>query len=282
VDLFVWRTRILAVGIGLAYALMFCGCAGISANRLTLLGPNTLPDQCTLVCGQLVIHGDVPLAEYRRLFDELTAQRDEIFRRLGLSSSRKLIDVYLFDGEERFEEFMRLHHPEFPNRRAFFLETDARFTVYAQLGDRMADDLRHEVSHAYLHSVVPEIPLWLDEGLAKYFEVPRKKHGLNRPLLDRFQHLAQNGHWQPNLRRLEKFSSTYNMTQDDYVEAWAWVHFLLEAEPAYEDLLRDYLARFQVSHHDALSSISQRLAAVVDQPEAVLTTHLGELTISLR
>ena len=44
-----------------------------------------------------------------------------------------------------------------------------------------ADDLRHEMTHAYLHAVVPNVPLWLDEGLAKYFELPRQQHGLNQP-----------------------------------------------------------------------------------------------------
>jgi len=257
---------------------MSFGCAGISADRLTLSSQSALPDQSTLVCGPLVIHGDAPLAGYQRLFDELAGQRDEIRGRLGLSSPRTLIDVYLFDGEERFEAFMRLHHPEFPSRRAFFLESDARFMVYVQLGDRMADDLRHEVTHAYLHSAIPEIPLWLDEGLAKYYEVPRRQHGLNGPLLQRFQERVRNRDWRPDLRRLEKFPSTHHMTQDDYVEAWAWVHFLLDSRPGQKDLLREYLARFQLPHHDTPSPISQRLAAVVDQPEADLTTHLSKLT----
>ena len=100
---------------------------------------------------------------------------------------------------------MRLHHPEFPDRRAFFVETDARLSVYAQWGDRMAEDLRHEVTHGYLHSVVPNVPLWLDEGIAKFYEVPRGQRGLNRPLLDRLLARIEREHWQPDLRRLEQF-----------------------------------------------------------------------------
>ena len=65
------------------------------------------------------------------------------------------------------------------------METDARLAVYAQWGDRMAEDLRHEVTHGYLHSVVPDVPQWLDEGIAKFYEVPRGQRGLNCPLFDR-------------------------------------------------------------------------------------------------
>ena len=47
------------------------------------------------------------------------------------------------------------------------METDTRLTVYAYWGDRVAEDLRHEVTHGYLHTMVPHVPLWLDEGLAQ-------------------------------------------------------------------------------------------------------------------
>ena len=74
-------------------------------------------------------------------------------------------------------EYLTRNFPSVPSRRAFFLETDTRLAVYAHWSDRVAEDLRHEVAHGYLHSVVPGLPLWLDEGLAEYFEVPRGQNG---------------------------------------------------------------------------------------------------------
>jgi hypothetical protein len=253
----------------LAFLLALCGCAGLWSNRLTL------PNQNTLVREQLVIHSDFPLAAHHRLFEELTAQRSDICRQLELPSSDEPIHVYLFEGQERFETFIRLHHPEFPNRRAFFLETDSRLSVYAQWGDRMADDLRHEVTHAYLHAVVPDIPLWLDEGLAKYYEVSRSQHGLNRQLFERLLAQIQQQSWQPNLRRLEQFAPTQDMTQDDYAEAWAWVHFLLEPAAARAGLLRSYLV--DLRRDNATNPISLRLAGVIDQPNTALLEHVRGL-----
>ena len=200
------------------------------------------PDRNILVRDQLVIHGDFPLAAHHRLFEELTSQRADLCRRLALPCSDEPIHVYLFESPERFDGFIKLHYPQFPDRRAFFVETDAKLSVYAQWGDRMAEDLRHEVTHGYLHSVVPNVPLWLDEGIAKFYEVPRGQRGLNRPLLDRLVEQIEREHWQPNLRRLEQFPADYNMTQDDYAEAWAWVHWMMESRPEYLEALRSYLA----------------------------------------
>jgi hypothetical protein len=245
------------------------GCASSLAGRLTL------PDRYSVVRDQLVIHGDFPLSVHHRLFEELTSQRADLCRRLALPTSDEPIHVYLFETQERFEGFMRLHHPEFPDRRAFFVETDTRLSVYAQWGDRMAYDLRHEVTHGYLHSVVPDIPQWIDEGIAKYYEVPRGQRGVNRPLLDRLVARIKSEHWQPDLQRLEKFPPDYNMTQDDYAEAWAWGHLLMESRPECLEMLRSYLAELR---RDGLATpLSTRLAAKLERPNAALLEHVQRL-----
>ena len=48
------------------------------------------------------------------------------------------------------------------------------------------NDLRHECTHALLHAVLPAVPLWLDEGLAKYFEVQRASRAYGHPYLSSF------------------------------------------------------------------------------------------------
>ncbi len=48
------------------------------------------------------------------------------------------------------------------------------------------------------------------------------------------------------------------MTQDDYAEAWAWVHFLMESRPECLELLRGYLA--ELRRDGAATPLSARLA----------------------
>jgi hypothetical protein len=250
------------------------GCAGPVKRR------PTLPSAHQVDRPPLVFHSDFPLASQHRLLEELTALRGDLGRRLGVASSNEPIDVYLFDDAERFNTFVRRHHPEFPARRAFFLETDTRLVVYAQWGDRVAEDLRHEVAHAYLHAVVPNLPLWLDEGLAEYCEVPRGGRGLNLPHLQLLLARLENGGWEPDLARLERLPPDLDMSLEDYAEVWAWVHFLLESRPDRRALLTGYLADLrQYGWAEPVSAlVSQRVTA----PEAALVAHVRQLGALLR
>ncbi|MGO8690638.1 MAG: hypothetical protein ACLQLG_13530 [Thermoguttaceae bacterium] len=241
-----------------------------------------LPQRYNVARPPLVIHSDFPLPAHDPLLDELMAQRRELGQSLGLPETAATVQVYLFESAERFHEFLRARHPNFPDRRAFFVETDRELIVYAQGGDRLADDLRHEMTHAYLHSVVPGVPLWLDEGLAKNFELPRGQQGLNPQYVQQIALAMQQGGWHPDLRRLERLPATADMSQEDYVEAWAWVHYLLHSQPACRDLLCQYLAEIGGGARAAGSSarvarLSTRLRALVGNPEGALLDHVRQL-----
>ena len=249
------------------------GCAG------PLKTPLDLPGRYTVVREQLMVHNDFPLATQHRLLEELTARRFDISRRLAVPISNEPIHIYLFEDADAFNGFMRLHHPDFPDRRAFFVETDTRLVVYAHWGDRVAEDLRHEVTHGYLHSMVPNLPLWLDEGLAEYFEVPRGRKGVNRALLGLLTARLRQGQWQPDLRRLEQLDSAFEMTQADYAEAWAWVHFLLHSPANHAELLHRYLA--DLHREGAAEPVSLRLAEVFGEPGPFLVEHVRYLGASV-
>ena len=120
-----------------------------------------------------------------------------------------------------------------------------KLAVYAHWNDRMAEDLRHEIAHGYMHSSLPSIPLWLDEGLAEYFEVPRGQCGLNRPHVDLLSDMTAKEHWRPNLLRLEKLTEAAQMDQRDYAESWAWVYFFLKSPPERREVLTNYLTQLR-------------------------------------
>jgi hypothetical protein len=234
----------------------------------TLSNRLTLPDDDTVIRGQLVFHSDFPLASQHRLIEELAARRRDLGDRLEIPLSDEPIHVYLFENAGRFDSFVRLYHPKFPARRAFFLETDTRLSVYAQWGDRVAEDLRHEVTHGYLHASIPHMPLWLDEGLAEYFEVPRGTRGLTRPHLDLLAQQVRRGDWQPSLERLESLDPAIEMTQQDYAEAWAWVYFMLETPLEARRILPAYL--LELRQYGAAAPVSVRIGAVVPEPQREL------------
>lgn len=220
------------------------------------------PGRYEVVRDQLVVRSDFPLATHHRMVEDLIGRRQDLSRELELPLSDEPINIYLFDSAEAFASFIRLYFPALPQRRAYFIETDTQLTVYAQWGQRVAEDLRHEVTHGYLHSVIPRLPLWLDEGLAEYFETPRGQNGLNAEHLAWMRPRVHEGQWRPDLWRLEQIEPAATMTGDDYAEAWGWVHFLLHSRPENRRTLQTYLA--DLRRDGQTESLSARLRRLGD------------------
>ena len=263
----------------LAGQLLCAGCRGlpqpITSPPVSAPLPSRLPDAYQTPVGQLVFHSDFPLPADHRLVRELTMERDDVNETLGLAPSNEPIDVYLFRDAERYQEFLKRNFPNVPSRRAFFLETDTRLAVYAHWNDRVAEDLRHEIAHGYMHSSLPSIPLWLDEGLAEYFEVPRSQRGLNRPHVDLLSDMAQQENWRPDLNRLERLTEAVQLDQRDYAESWAWVYFFLKSPPERRSVLTSYLA--QLRSHGGGEPLSLRLAVLEIEPGEPLAQYLASL-----
>ena len=100
------------------------------------------------------------------------------------------------------------------------------------------------------------VPLWLDEGLAEYFEVPANKPGLWQFLSEMGSHGRPRGTY-PEARQLEAKRDVSEMNATDYQHAWAWTHFLLHGPPE----AHDELVRFLADIHDSTppGRLSERL-----------------------
>ena len=237
-----------------------------------LTGRGGLPTAQSVTRGQLVVHSDFHLPKKHRLLDELVARREDLSNLLNLPLSDEPIDVFLFEDKDHFQTFMIHSHPEFPNRRAFFVKSDTNLRVYAFWGARVGEDLRHEVTHGYLHSVVPNIPLWLDEGLAEYFEVPRGKGGVNGPHVYQLANRLRSGEWKPDLARLESLVVANKLTQMDYAESWLWVHFLLSGDDETKSIIQRQLGELRVT--GKAGSTLALIKAEVPDYETQLLLHL--------
>jgi len=238
------------------------------------------PNMYEVTRGQLVVRSDFPLATHHRLIEELLARQADLCRHLELPVSDEPIEIYLFENGKSFQQFMSERYPSLPPRRAFFMETDTRLRVYAQWGDHISEDLRHEATHGFLHAVVPGLPLWLDEGLAEYYEVPRSNPGVNAQHLALLGPRLREGAWHPNLCRLEQLRPTADMDQNDYAEAWSWVHFLLHTRPESRDLLRRYLR--DLRREGQAEPISLRLRQKWGDVTPALIDHIRQLSMSMQ
>jgi hypothetical protein len=217
------------------------------------------------------------------LFKDLEALRDQVAKELHVPAGTAPVQVYLFEDKPRFEKFMRATYDDLPeDRRAFFIEKPRGMggrdlLVYTFWGDnaRIQQDMRHECTHALLHSVLCEVPMWLDEGLAEYFELPAETSGLNDTHVEFFRRAIRDGSFKPDLARLEGLTQVKQMNAAEYREAWAWAHLMLRSTPEAKKVLRNYLMQLKTNPHPG--ALAPRLAEVFPSPEEALKKHLLEI-----
>lgn len=194
---------------------------------------------------------------------------------LDLPVKRDPVVVYLFNNETEYRRYMNATYPRLPPRSAYFVGTSTELAVYTHWGQNVREDLRHEYTHGLLHSGLKRVPLWLDEGLAEYFEVAGPKPGgLNH---DYAQHLAEavGSGWRPDLKRLENLDDSGQMKRADYQESWAWVHFFLNSTPEAKRALVGYLADLRANSHP--KTISHRLRSVIPEYDARFVSYISQL-----
>lgn len=231
-----------------------------------------LPSRYAAKRDQVLLFSDGDAARSDEVLDELRLVRTQIMETLNVAASEREVVIYLFSDDQRYSAYMQKRHPSLPSRRAFFIGSPKELSVYAFWGDQTMVDLRHEYTHGFLHSTIGHVPLWIDEGLAEYFEVgSRVAGGVNGEHLSRLRVAASNG-WRPDLKRLEQLDSVDQMQRADYQEAWLWVHYLMHEVPQGRRLLSEYLNDLRL--HRPAPSLTERIRR--EHPEAE-TKILGYL-----
>ncbi|HET6327918.1 MAG TPA: lipopolysaccharide kinase InaA family protein [Planctomycetaceae bacterium] len=246
------RRTARAASVLLALTLAFCGCQAVDR-------PITLPVKHQVKCEQLLVLSDFKLQKDHELIRELSTLREQEARELELPLQRDPVVVYLFNNEAEYRKYMAVTYPKLPPRSAYFVGSSTELAVYTHWGQSVREDLRHEYTHGLLHSAMKRVPLWLDEGLAEYFEISGPQPGgINREYASKLSSLLAQG-WKPNLKRLEGLGDDAQMRRSDYQEAWAWVHFMLHGSPEAKHVLLSYLTDLRTNPNP--KSISRRLAA---------------------
>jgi hypothetical protein len=229
------RRRLSLAPVPLVLAISSLSCAALSERGVTLV-----PTRYQVRTGPFILFSNIPMSEDAPAVRCLQALERDLGHHLEYRSSTEEapVEIYVLDDRNAFTHFLRYYHPELPPRRAFFLAQGPQRVVYTYSSPRLEEDLRHEATHALLNGLYGSLPLWLDEGLAEYFEDDLTQAGAQR---ERIDHIAGDlaGGWSPNLARLESLSGIHEMTPRDYREAWAWVHLFLNGpEPGKALLLR--------------------------------------------
>ncbi|WP_165235457.1 hypothetical protein [Aquisphaera insulae] len=228
--------RLLGACLVLAMATGPFGCATTGGR-----GNALVPTRYQVRTGPFLLFSNSPIPADSPAVRCLHALETDLTECLGYQNrpDQDPVEIYVLDDRAAYAHFLKFYYPELPPRRAFFLSQGDRRVVYTYLSDRLEEDLRHESTHALARGYYGDLPLWLDEGLAEYFEARPDPDGRDEHLRKLPGDLRSG--WVPDLARLEGLSDIHEMTPRDYREAWAWVHLMLDGEASDRTILLDYL-----------------------------------------
>ena len=236
----------------------------------------------TDVCGGVVVQSNFPLTEIKQLLDEIALLQRDLNQYMAVPAPKEKIELCLFKDEASYIRFLKDVFPKAPlDRRALYVkETGKPGVLLVQRTKDFEVDLRHEMTHAIIHASIANVPIWLDEGLAKYFEpVPDERSAMN-PYLKPIRFNVKIG-IVPYLSRLEKLEFIGEMGSREYRDSWAWVHFLIHHSPQTHRMLAGYLQLLATLPETAsdpkkkieVPPISFYLEDVVKQPREKYLEH---------
>ena len=275
----------MSLGRLLVLAIACAGCAQL--NVVTGLVTGRAP-ACPGKGGPLWI--EVSTQHFRLASDLPTDQ----VRALGVEFERiyqAFLDLSFFDPAARSVPQSRLEVVVFASRTEFFARTDitnehteamfrwgsafrpSYMLMYGELTREAREVFQHELTHHFAHQYLPSAPVWLQEGLAEYYETLRFADGgvrLGEPLrcvgffgIDRASHLEDTARCSgsgylsvtdvPRIADLlamdyEAFhklqgegTDKYKNQEANYAGAWALVHMMWNTTPERRAAFRRYL-----------------------------------------
>jgi hypothetical protein len=248
--------------------MLFCACLAdrAEAQDEDVLRFEPTPKLSIYRSAHYRIHTNLTQREtvpFGRHMDALFEQYDKRFRRLSGNTIQRM-PLYLFETEQQYDRFLQENGIDATHSGGMFFVTH-QFQGLATWTDARSrrktfEVLQHEGFHQFAwHAFGPSMPVWLNEGLAQYFESAvlnedgRMTLGLTcAARIDRVKAaLAQDDalaidtltritprQWAGVLRRSPDRANLL------YAQSWSLAYFLIHGgEGAHQPKLIDYLER---------------------------------------
>lgn len=220
--------------------------------------------------GSFYIRCDFELESQDTLVQELRRISSDLARLLQVPPPTEAVYIVLFETDAEYQRYMEKYFPRVPKRRAIFLQSRGPGMLFTHWHEEVATDLRHEVTHALLNVHGRPLPLWLDEGLAEYFEVRREARFANHPYRSEVSRLAQASQLAP-LGHLSDRDDIADFSNEDYQHSWAWVHFLIHRHADTRQLLIRFLQEIRAGREPF--DLERGLFQLVANPQRELREH---------
>jgi tetratricopeptide (TPR) repeat protein len=179
---------------------------------------------------------------------------------------RRLYRVYLFSGKAGFERYRGdsslFGGKGMENAAGIYSPMLKQLLIWnLSSRDEMLVTIRHEGFHQYLDRLLPDPPVWFDEGLAVYYEGMKRVAGELKTDLARAEYLdALEGKDLVPLRDFVRIrpKDFYATSPGSYAQAWLFLHMLQHGTQKHRDLFKAFLTRLETS------SGAEAVAALLD------------------
>ena len=210
--------------------------------------------------------------------NEMKSLRKELHNVVNVETAKTPVELIIFESHASYQRYLKASLPDALQRRAIFYRRKDTFQIYSWSHRELIKDLRHEYTHALLHQALPFVPLWIDEGLAEYFE-DRPGTRLKSSRFASVKWKTRTG-WKPSLLGLERIPSANRMSQQDYLNSWAWVAYLLNDSPESFTTFRAYLHAISIGEAPGVFSdyLAERSHTIPNQ----VGSYFRKIRISLR
>jgi hypothetical protein len=224
------------------------------------------------VLGPYLIRSEFPLQDVHELVQDLGDLQKDIEATLNLECRPEAIQIHLFSSKRSYDAYLRIRVPEGVNRQALYVPGTDAGRVYAYRQRDLDTDVRHETTHALLHTALPYVPIWIDEGLAEYFEIPASLRAKQHPHGKEIRDAIRFQRWKPKLEQLEAKRKLMDMDAKDYRDSWGIVHFLLHGPNEARAALDLYFEEIQSGA--APTPLSEHLRRQIPNLDQVIVDHL--------
>jgi len=210
-------------------------------------------------CGPFIYATETPFGTAVETSRDLLALNSRLGRELGVQlPAGARVRIYILDTPGSFARYVQTHVPYLNNhdvqRNAIFILRNGVPHIFALRCETLAASLRHEFVHVILNqpSAKP-LPVWLDEGLAQYYQGNRPDGWAEKPA--RLMEMQRQRNVLPDLKKLQQCAVMADMGPAQYAEAWWWTHQWMSN--------RDRQRIFVTHLHNRLSGKPSQLPASV-------------------
>ena len=163
------------------------------------------------------------------LTGEADSSIESISRHMNLTVPPKMLTIREFRSSWNMRSHLSKHCPRYKNSPAACFETPDGFTVALvrhKKEEKVLRNLRHELTHYILASHFYNLPPWVDEGLAQYFEAGEPFGQPNDKLLA----IIMKGSPKKTgdiLEKLVVIPAGRKLTRKEYAYSWGLACFLI-------------------------------------------------------